>query len=42
MSTVTLVVNEAAAPPLMKRELNFYKCGGAPVVNSTDRKPEGI
>lgn len=42
VSTVTLVVNEAAAPPLMKRELNFYKCGGAPVVHSTDQLPDTV
>ncbi|XP_034245311.1 enhancer of mRNA-decapping protein 3 isoform X2 [Thrips palmi] len=42
VSTVTLVVNEAAAPPLMKRELNFYKCGGAPIVNNTDQLPDTV
>lgn len=38
VSTVTLVVNEATAPTVMKRELNLYKCGGGPIVSSTDRE----
>lgn len=38
VSTVTLVVNEAAAPSLMKRELSFYKCSGGPTVSCIDGK----
>ncbi|KAK3917445.1 Enhancer of mRNA-decapping protein 3 [Frankliniella fusca] len=42
VSTVVLAVNEAAAPPFMKRELNFYKCSGGPIVSSTDQLPETV
>ncbi|KAE8751780.1 hypothetical protein FOCC_FOCC001629 [Frankliniella occidentalis] len=42
VSSVVLVVNEAAAPPLMKRELNFYKCSGGPIVTSIEQLPETV
>lgn len=42
VSSVVLVVNEAAAPSLMKRELNFYKCSGGPIVTSIEQLPETV
>ena len=42
VSTVTLVVNEDAAPTVMKQELNLYKCGGGPIVSNTDQLPDTV